>query len=390
MPYGRDKAKTQNVAAQAAFLSSKLNFGPPSKAAPQTPPRSKGVSKDPHFGANRDAIAAKLNFGGKKPPPGPKSPATIPKPSGGKEFQNQKAALAAKLNFRPPLPAGDPLAKPPNALPNRQPGPPIRPAQQVSSQNGTQDFSAHRAAIASQLAFGKSKPSSPPNSNPPPTRRRNDNYGTDFFNQKQALASKLVFRPPLPASPTSGGSQVSPLRPTTGMPRSPESPQETSYTPAPAAPAGHMGLAAQAAAMASGLKSRQPEDAITTTSSGAASPQSSRSMNDPPPEPEMSFAQPEMKFVRSYRIGGGGGGAEEEQPKEGPFTQVIPKQVVAGDENGRIQVVLVSEKFEWGTKPLNKKYRRNRVMVKRLTTNTPEEERKRERNKKGGGRCTIM
>jgi hypothetical protein len=399
MPYGRNKANTQHVAAQAAFLSDKLNFGPPSKAAAKTPPRANGVSKDPKFGANRAAIADKLNFGGKRPPPQPAANSNIPKPSGGKEFQNQKAALAAKLNFRPPLPGGDPRARPPNVPSHSHPGSPMRPAQQhVSAQNGTQDFSAHRAAIASQLAIGRSKPASPPKPNPPPPRRRNnDNDGTDFSNQKQALASKLVFRPPLQASPTSGGPQMSPLRQTTGMPRSP-GPQEPSYTPTAAAPPGHMGLAAQAADMATGLKSHHPDDATTTTS-GAASVHSARSMNNPPAEPEMSFAPSDairkdnpapagtnMKYVRSYRIGGGTG----EDPKEEPTTtQVIPKQDT-GDENGRIQVVLVSEKYEWGTKPLDKRYRRNRVTVKHLTTNTPAEERKKERNKNGGGGCAIM
>mmetsp|Transcript_29002 Transcript_29002/g.70041 ORF Transcript_29002/g.70041 Transcript_29002/m.70041 type:complete len:420 (+) Transcript_29002:116-1375(+) len=419
MPYGRDKAKTQNVAAQAAFLSAKLNFGPPSKVAPQAPPpankskgisykfhgnddggggggRSKGVSKDPNFSANRAAIAEKFAFGGKKPPPepanargAPRSADNIPKPSGGKEFQNQKAALAGKLNFRPPLPAGDPRANASNAPPNRRPGPPARPAQKALAQNGAKDFSANRAAIASQLAFGKSKPAPPPKPNPPPPRRRNDNNGTEFSNQRAALASKLVFRPPLPASSTSGGPQ--------GMAQPPR-PQEPSYSPARVpVPVGDMDLADLAAEAASVARSYHPEDATTTTSSDAVSLHSARSV-DPPPEPEMSFempfaemqdysihkdhpppVEPEMKYVRSYHFGG------TEEPKEEPATQVIPKKA-AVDE--RIQVVLVSGKYEWGTKPLKKRYQGNRVTVKHFTTDE-KEERKRQRNKNGGG-CSIM
>lgn len=85
-----------------------------------------------------------------------------------------------------------------------------------------------------------------------------------------------------------------------------------------------------------------------------------------------------MKYVRSYRIGGA---AEE------PKAHVTPKAKVAGDGNARVQVVLIREKYEWGTRPVNKRYKGNRVTVKRFTTND-EEEGKRQKNKKGG--CTIM
>ncbi|KAL3940385.1 MAG: hypothetical protein SGBAC_005061 [Bacillariaceae sp.] len=432
MPYGRSKANKKNVAGQAALLSSKLNFGPPSKGGKDEGGggRSNGVSKDPNFSANRNAIADKINFGGKQPPPerqpptssrgvsknpnfsankatiagklnfgGKRSPPavrrpanTLPKPSGGKEFQNQKAALASKLNFRPPLPAGNPRIKLANAPPSpRHPAPPPRPAQHALAQNETHDFSAHRAAIASQLAFGKSKPASPLKPNLPPPRR-NDNNGADFSNQKAELASKLIFRPPLPASSTSGGPQVSPLRPATGIPLSSRH-QPPSPAPAPA-PAPNMDIASQAAAMATRLKSQHPED-VTTTSSGGASTESARSINDPPPEPEMTFvrsysirkdsppaADPEMQYAKSYRIGG------SELPKEEPTPEVIPKSV--GDENGRTQVLLVSEKYEWGTKPIkDKKYKGNRVMVKHFYTDE-EAEQKRQRNKNARGGCTIM
>jgi len=373
MPYGRNNTGNKNVSAQKALLANKLNFGSPSKTAPQTPPRAKkseglsynyhgkvdggggkpkGVSKDPNFAANRAAIAGKISFGGQQKPASnakgalrPTNP--IPKPSGGKEFQNQKAALAAKLNFRPPLPPGDPRGKPSNTPP-------------------------------ATAARSKPKPK-------PPPLGWNESNGSGLTNQKAALASKLVFRPPPPASPQAGGPKLSPPRPATEMP----------FSPKPPAAVDNMGLASQAAAVASAMTSYNPEDVTTTSSSDATSLQDARSVRsvDPPREPEMSFerghsirkdnpppADPEMKYVRSYRIGGA------EEPKD--QSQVTPKDKVAGGENGLVQVVLIDEKYEWGTRPLNKRYQQNRVVVKRFTTND-EEERKRQRNKNGRG-CTVM
>lgn len=418
MPYGRDKTSHSKIEAQKALLANTLNFETPKKSAPQargqvdggSSSRPKGVSPDPDFAAHRNAIAAKLNAftgggggvtraGGITPkalskdpnfaanrnaiagklnnPGGPTT--AIPKPTGGKEFHNQKAALASKLNFRPPVPSGDPRLNPSNIPPTTTArSTPSQPSAHSPSRPNDEGFAANRAAIASQLAFGKPKQVSPPKPAPPPPRRNIDN-GSDFANQRAALANNLNFRPPLPASQTLDGPNVSPIRPTTGRPvTSPEQEyrQEPRYPSNPVTP-DDGGIAAKAAAVASRMKANYPEYETIAASA--------RSM-EPPPNPEMSFvksssfrkktpppAEPDMNYVRSYRIGG----AEE--------TEVDEEDA---DEDGRVQVVLIRDRIEWGTRPLNKRYQGNRVVVKHFTT-FDEEEQKRQKSKKKGG-CTIM
>jgi hypothetical protein len=320
-----------NVAAQAANLASKLNFGPPKKVAPQQQPPAKGRGvlkpsslgntgrgnnqaprlapaksspSDPNFAATRQAIAAKLNFGAPKrasPPPPPRAAtkpshrvaldrsnaqAGKPSASGGAAFAAQRSALASKLNFRPPKPAepNHPNIQPPQTRPAPKPSNPVASragnfpqVQPVVSEKV--DFATQRAAIASKLTSGRHQ--APQQNNPNRTQPTRGppipaNRAVVGGNSQAGTAKNADFAASSAALASKLNFRAAP-RPSPPRTNNQEAAQARAVTqPGKQVgrneeSSGRVDIATQAASLASKLKFRPPRPASPKTNEGVPS-----------------------------------------------------------------------------------------------------------------------
>lgn len=370
---GSDFSKQQQA------LASKLSFRPPRPAEPThqqnpPPPRPRPapkpsnpvvsdarnarqvqpvVSEDVDFATQRAAIASKLTFGRQKGKTAPnRTPPPRQKPSnraaaGGSsqkgkgtnaDFAASSAALASKLNFRPPRPPS-PSSRERGAPRTRAVTQTAKPVSNTTEEiSGTVDMATHAASLASKLKFR------PPRLTSPKTKESN---------------SRQVRQPwaPEPVQERLGPNASNRIRP--------------NHEARPILPAEAVPMDAHIVAITQKLHLRNE------ASSQGEKPFSPRDAPKPPtyydsverydaprqavPEPEMQYvrsysvsklspaeAEPELKYVRTYSISKQQTAPAPAPPTVEPFRQAIKSEPAMSQ---RTTVVLLDERYEWGTIP---------------------------------------
>jgi hypothetical protein len=431
-----------DFAAQRSALASKLNFKPPRPAEPNHP-----IIQPPH---TRPApiplnpVASRAGAG--------KVPQVQPVVVSEKvDFATHRAAIASKLtSVRHQAP---PQNNPNRTQPSTRgpPVPAAANGAVVSkySRSGTAksaDFAASSAALASKLNFGARPP--PPRTNNQEAaqaravaqpekqdgRKEVTSGRVDMATQAASLASKLKFRPPRPASPKTNESVASNGQP----PRQPWVPEPVQERLGPNAndrihanddETNQQARRQQMMAILDGVPmdphiaaitqklhlrnedSRQREGALSPRSSHAHAPTRYDSVEryDAPRQteskPEMQFIrsysvsklspppaaeiEPEMKYLRTYSVSKQPRPSQDQEqapPIIEPFRQAIRLEPAVAKPT---TVVLLDERYEWGTQwgtkweddnggKSKRKKKKNKKKVTKLST---------KKKKKG---CTIM